>query len=316
MAKRSRAPARRDPLSNRHAFQPLSVGRPAPRAACRAGTDASHDRLRCKRPRSAAASGLAGRRPCRPEAVTLSMSTVLSHATTSGQRRSRDRCVANAIARRKVAGGRKRPCGPRQPDARDWAGACARLSRRRHMLSVERMRPVVAGKQTSGEEAAGVLVGRPPSAGEIVDSVSARPDGGDLTGRRPAGDMVGVLPRVPVTGAVCEVRLGHGVKSLPARAMAHAARAGSARVRKDQTLRARACGSRGRLPWLPSPGAPRLCVATRLGVPLVQGRTIHRPAPGRLRGAVRHTMWWRVVGLGAVVVLSPVLPPRDSPTGP
>ena len=94
------------------------------------------------------------------------------------------------------------------------------------MLSVERMRPVVAGKQTSGEEAAGVLVGRPPSAGEIVDSVSARPDGGDLTGRRPAGDMVGVLPRVPVTGAVCEVRLGHGVKSLPARAMAHAARCG------------------------------------------------------------------------------------------
>jgi hypothetical protein len=29
--------------------------------------------------------------PCRPEAVTLSMSTVLSHATTSGQQGSRDR---------------------------------------------------------------------------------------------------------------------------------------------------------------------------------------------------------------------------------
>src|ERR1035437_503246 len=37
-----------------------------------------------------------------------------------------DRVVANAIARRKVAGGRKRSCGPRQPDARDWANPIVR----------------------------------------------------------------------------------------------------------------------------------------------------------------------------------------------
>jgi hypothetical protein len=33
--------------------------------------------------------------------------------------------VANAIARREAAGGQKRSCGPRQPDARDWATARA-----------------------------------------------------------------------------------------------------------------------------------------------------------------------------------------------
>src|ERR1019366_7251997 len=137
------------------------------------------------------------------------------------------------------------------------------------LLAVERMRPAVAGKQASGDEAAGVLlplnacermahsqsmkgvvrsrpgrafcsrqaqlglasamaavrrvlplgnspgpastcsgrlplpagtrlVGRPPSGGpaEIVEAVNSRPDGGDLTGRRSAGDMVGRLPRV------------------------------------------------------------------------------------------------------------------------
>jgi hypothetical protein len=36
-----------------------------------------------------------------------------------------DRVVANAIAGRDAAGGQKRSCGPRQPDARDWANAGA-----------------------------------------------------------------------------------------------------------------------------------------------------------------------------------------------
>jgi hypothetical protein len=167
------------------------------------------------------------------------------------------------------AEGEKRSCGPRQRHARDWAKAITAFGRRPRLLSIERMRPAVVGKQASGDEAAGVLLpsnacermahsqsmkgvvrsrpgrafcsrqaqlglasamaavrrvlplgnspgpasacsgrlplpagtrlaGRPPSGGpaEIVEAVNSRPDGGDLTGRRPAGDMVGRLPRV------------------------------------------------------------------------------------------------------------------------
>ena len=177
--------------------------------------------------------------------------------------------VALAIVRSRAVRETKHSCGAAHTDARYWAKAITAFGRRPRLLSIERMRPAVAGKQASGDEAAGVLLpsnacermahshcmkgvvrsrpgrafcsrqaqlglasamaavrrvlplgnspgpasacggrlplpagtrlaGRPPSGGpaEIVEAVNSRPDGGDLTGRRPAGDMVGRFPRV------------------------------------------------------------------------------------------------------------------------
>ena len=74
-----------------------------PRAACRAGTDASHDRLRCKRPRSAAASGLAGRRPLSARsshAVDVHSAVARDHFRTKGATRTPS--ATNACANTKA----------------------------------------------------------------------------------------------------------------------------------------------------------------------------------------------------------------------
>jgi hypothetical protein len=89
LARISIAPARRTCFDVRTC--PLdALGRRTCSARMQAGADASHDRPRCKRPRSAAALGQRADGPLASEAITLATSTVLAHPTAPGQMGSRE----------------------------------------------------------------------------------------------------------------------------------------------------------------------------------------------------------------------------------
>ena len=76
-------------------------------------------------PRRSAAAGIGQRQPRERRRPCARHGQSRSSRTVPGTRTNAIALVANAIARREAAGGRKRSCGPRQPDARDWAIAQA-----------------------------------------------------------------------------------------------------------------------------------------------------------------------------------------------
>jgi hypothetical protein len=85
-----------------------------------------------------------------------------------------ERLVANAIAGRDAAGRQKRSCGPRQPDARDWAKAQA-------LRSASAAYPSLLDPRKFGSEKCRRREAKAAVARRSIGTVAARPLGGFLT---------------------------------------------------------------------------------------------------------------------------------------